>query len=206
METNKPFIVITSVITAILLTVTIVAMVQGHDAPHPEANAITQEFIEDYTRWKMWDTLGSITFVWTFISGLFIVAAVAYGVVDTGNEITDLIIRLVLYILIIIFGLWIQPASIFDVYNMATKTPRVQTAYLSNMYYKNDIAEYFPHRHRHSNHKPHKHYFFVYSNGAREEVPEYNYNKHSTGERFYLIMCDRTVVGRFDPNIYSENI
>ena len=203
MGINKPLVVIASLLTALMLTLTIVSLVIGMDQPHPEANVITQKFMEEYTHWKMWKDLGSVTLVWTLISAFVIVMGIAWGVVDTGNETTDLVIHCVLFIPLIIWGLWIQPVSIFNIQEMANAKPRVQTAYISRKYYKDDLTKYIPTRHIHRSTASYRHYYFVYSNGASEEVMHNQYENNSTGEQYYLIMCNNTIVGRFDTDIYT---
>ena len=202
MAINKPLVVIASILTAIMLTLTIVSLVKEQYQPHPEANVITQEFMEEYANWMMWKDLGSVTLVWTLISAFVIVMGIAWGVVDTGNETTDLVIHCVLFIPLIIWGLWIQPVSIFNIQEMANAKPRVQTAYISRKYYKDDLTKYIPTRHIHST-ASYRHYYFVYSNGASEEVMHNQYENNSTGKEYYLIMCNNTIVGRFDTDIYT---
>ena len=202
MGINKPLVVIASILTAIMLTLTIVSLVKEQYQPHPEANVITQEFMEEYANWMMWKDLGSVTLVWTLISAFVIVMGIAWGVVDTGNETTVLVIHCVLFIPLIIWGLWIQPVSIFNIQEMANAKPRVQTAYISRKYYKDDLTKYIPTRHIHST-ASYRHYYFVYSNGASEEVMHNQYENNSTGKEYYLIMCNNTIVGRFDTDIYT---
>lgn len=197
MGINKPLVVIASILTALMLTLTIVSLVIGMDQPHPEANVITQEFMEEYTHWKMWKTLGSITMTWTFIGAVLIVVGIAWGVIDYRNDFDKFIRYNVLIIAVIVTAISVPKMSIFDVGDMAKVTPRAHKVSITGTYYE-DVRNIFS-RHCSST----RHYYIAYSNGIKEEVGYYEYKKYSAGKEYYLIMCNNTVVGRFDTDIYT---
>jgi len=198
MGINKPLVVIASILTAIMLTLTIVSLVIGMDQPHPEANVITQEFMEEYAHWMMWKTLGSITMTWTFIGAVLIVVGIAWGVIDYRNDFDKFIRYNVLIIAVIVTAISVPKVSIFDVGDMAKVTPRAHKVSITKTYYE-DVRRIFT-RHRSSTTR---HYYIAYSNGIKEEVGYYEYEKYSAGKEYYLIMCNNTIVGRFDTDIYT---
>jgi hypothetical protein len=199
---NKLLTVVASIVTVLLLALTIVAFVNGHDQPYPEANVITQEFMEEYAHWRMWKELGSITLVWTIIGAIYIVIGIAWGAFDIEDNTARFVVPGILMILVFLLGLYLQPYSLFDVHNMATAKPNAQVCVVWRTYYKVDKIDAIFLKKRGAR-RVIVHYYFVYSNGAEEEVTEYQFEHDPFDQRFYIIMCGDTVVGRFSTDIYK---